>query len=104
MHDVVAARLSSDPALERVAQEAACGLAEPTERTRKRLELALEDAAEGDPVFAERLQQAVDEVQARSSAVDPGLGGYMVSGNTFEGPTAFVIGDRNQQDNHFGPR
>lgn len=30
-------------------------------------------------------------------------GGGAVSGNTFHGPTAIQVGDRNRQDNHFGP-
>ncbi|ROQ65212.1 hypothetical protein EDD95_8066 [Streptomyces sp. CEV 2-1] len=30
-------------------------------------------------------------------------GGGTASGNTFHGPTALQVGDRNRQDNHFGP-
>ena len=104
LHEVVASRLGSDPALERVVEEAALGMEEPTERTRQRLELALEDAAERDTVFAEALRQAVDQLHAVSRAVGANLGGNLVSGNTFNGPTAVVNGDRSRQDNYFGPR
>ncbi|MFJ1561545.1 hypothetical protein [Streptomyces mirabilis] len=99
LHDVVASRLGSDPALERVVQEADSGMEEPTERTRRRLELALEDAAERDTVFAEALRQAVDYVQAVSRAAGPGGGNV-----TYNGPTAVMNGDHNEQHNVFGPR
>ncbi|MFJ4091445.1 hypothetical protein ACIPYS_07655 [Kitasatospora sp. NPDC089913] len=65
---------------------------------RHRFEVLLEslDAREREEVAAEL---------RRLSAGMPGRGpaeGSTVSGNTFRGPTAFQIGDGNQQDNHFG--
>ncbi|MBD0671372.1 chromosome partitioning protein [Streptomyces sp. CBMA156] len=102
LHDVVLTRLGTEPALERMVEEAGSGLEEPTARTRQRLELALEDAAENDTDFAGTLRQAVEEVEAVKAAVDPGHGGPTVSGNTFNGPTAVMLGDHGRQDNHFG--
>ncbi|MDT0346043.1 hypothetical protein [Streptomyces litchfieldiae] len=57
--ELVRERLGQDPALRRAREEAAAGRAEPTERTRRRLADALEDAAERDPAFADALRRAV---------------------------------------------
>jgi len=99
LHDVVAARLGPDPALQRVAEEAGSGLEEPTERTRRRLTDSLEDAAERDPEFAAALAEAVAGVRAAEGTGDAGRA---VGGNTFNGPTAFQVGDHNTQTNTFG--
>ena len=104
LHDVVVSRLGSEPALERVIQEAASDLAEPTQRTRQRLQLALEDAAEHDTVFAEALRQAVEQVRTLPDASDPHIGKQIMSESTFNGPTALMIGDDNRQNNRFGPQ
>jgi hypothetical protein len=101
LHEVVSRKLGQDSALARLAEEAEEGREEPTGRTRQRLQLALEDAGEHDPDFAEALRQAVAQVQAASGP--GGGGGHAVSGNTFSGPTALQVGDHNRQDNHFGP-
>lgn len=97
VHEVIAARLGTDPALEQAMTEAVSGLQEVTGRTRTRLQLALEEQAEQDPAFARALQEAVASVQAAASP-----GARAVYGNTFNGPTAFVAGDRNRQDVRFG--
>jgi hypothetical protein len=60
-----------------------------------RFELLLEsvDDAERDRL-ADGLRALVEEVaESRGSGV---------SGNTFQGPTAFQVGNHNRQDNHFG--
>jgi hypothetical protein len=72
LHDLVSRRLGQDPALERAAEEAAGGQAEPSERTRRRLTDSLEDAAEHDPDFAGALQALLEQVQAARSAGLPG--------------------------------
>lgn len=53
---------------------------------------------------AEEREEAAAELR-RLAAGQPGpgpAGGTTVSGNSFHGPTAVQIGDRNRQDNHFG--
>lgn len=99
LHEVVSAKLGQDPALERAVEEAESGREELTERTRRRLTDALEDATERDTGFAEALRQAVSEIEAVSSGTG---GGGAVSGNTFLGPTAVQTGDHNRQENRFG--
>jgi hypothetical protein len=88
-----------EPALDRPREESESGLAEPTDRTRQRLEAALTEATEQDTEFAGLLRAAVEEVHAVLKAADPGHSGYTVSRATFNVPTAVVIG---RQDNHFG--
>ncbi|MFJ7911173.1 hypothetical protein [Kitasatospora sp. NPDC096204] len=102
LHEVVAVRLGTDPALERMIEEADSGLPEPTDRTRQRLRLALEEAAENDTGFAGTLREAVAEVQAAEAAAGPAHGGNTMTGNTFHGPTAIAVGDHSRQENHFG--
>lgn len=104
LHETVAARLGSDPALERTVEEAASGRAEPMPRTRQRLELALQDATGRDTAFADALAGIVAELQSLSRTADQAGGRNMVRENTFNAPTAIQTGDHNRQDNHFGPR
>ncbi|MFI1094141.1 hypothetical protein [Streptomyces sp. NPDC020917] len=82
LHALVARRLGPDASLTRVEEEAAAG-GELTPRTRQRLELALEDAVERDAVFAEALNQAVEEVRAAAGpgGVSAGDGGLAVGGD-----------------------
>ena len=100
VHEVVAARLGTDPALEQAMTEAASEQGEVTGRTRTRLQLALEEQAEQDPAFASALQEAVESVQAAASKAAPGA--RAVYGNTFNGSTAIQSGDHNTQTNTFG--
>ncbi|MBD0670211.1 chromosome partitioning protein [Streptomyces sp. CBMA156] len=102
LHRVVAARLGTDPALERMIEEAGSGTPEPTDRTRQRLQLALEEAVENDTGFAEALREAVAEVRSAESAAGAGPTGNTASGNTFHGPAAISMGDHSRQENHFG--
>ncbi|WP_280722006.1 hypothetical protein [Kitasatospora sp. MAA4] len=64
LHEVVSARLGPDPALERAQEEAEAGRDAPSERTRRRLIDAVEDAAERDPGFAQELARALAALQA----------------------------------------
>ncbi|SEO98873.1 hypothetical protein SAMN05216267_10657 [Actinacidiphila rubida] len=100
LHEVVAARLGGDPALERAEAEAGVDGPGLTDRTRLRLRLALEEAAEQDPAFQRELAEAVARIQAASQAAGPGA--RAVYGNTFNGPTALQIGDHTTQTNTFG--
>ncbi|WP_405996075.1 hypothetical protein [Streptomyces sp. NBC_00986] len=100
VHEVVAARLGKDPALEQAMVEAASEQGEVTGRTRTRLQLALEEQTEQDPGFAAELRKAVEGVQAAAAEAAPGA--RAVYGNTFNGPTAIQSGDHNTQHNTFG--
>jgi hypothetical protein len=99
VHSIVSQALGeNDPVLARVEQEAEDGREELSPRTRQRLQLALEDAAEQDPAFAAALAQALAEVRE----ADRQAGGHALTGNTFHGPTAIQVGDHNEQTNTFG--
>ncbi|WP_316529457.1 hypothetical protein [Kitasatospora brasiliensis] len=101
LHDVVTQRLGTDHALARLVEEAEDGRTEPTERTRQRLLLALEDEVERDTGFAETLLEAVTRVQAAETAASPAPGANTLTGITFNGPTAVLQGDGGHQENHF---
>ena len=62
-----------------------------------RFEMLLEGLSDAE---RERVARELNDIadQARQASA----GG--VSGNVFHGPTAFQVGNGNQQDNHFGPR
>ncbi|MFF5475435.1 hypothetical protein [Streptomyces achromogenes] len=102
LHDLVSRKLGQDPALERAAEEAGAGQAEPSQRTRRRLADSLEDAAERDQDFAQALQALVEELQAAAQALGGAGDGGVMHGNTFLGPTAVQNGHHNRQDNRFG--
>jgi hypothetical protein len=74
---LIDAKLGQDPALERAREEAGAGREALSERTRQRLELALEDAAERDNGFAEALERAVKECQTAAGA----MGAMSAAGN-----------------------
>ncbi|MEW1777109.1 hypothetical protein [Streptomyces sp. NPDC086777] len=84
LDDLVRRKLGEDTALQRLTLEAADGRDEPSERSRRRVQLALEDAAEQDLAFAEALERALRELQALSRGtgqVSAGGGGPAVGGN-----------------------
>jgi multidrug resistance efflux pump len=60
---IVMAKIGGDPALEQLTTEAA-DKGEASARTRVRVQLALEEAAEQDPGFAEQLRAALSQVEA----------------------------------------
>ncbi|MBC3840853.1 chromosome partitioning protein [Streptacidiphilus sp. 4-A2] len=74
LHDLVSEKLGEDPALHRLADEAGAGQEQPGDRTRQRVRLALEDAAEQDPGFREALERAVEQVRFLDRAA-PAMGG-----------------------------
>ncbi|MFJ9121904.1 hypothetical protein ACIRJO_41040 [Streptomyces sp. NPDC102394] len=88
LHDMVSRKLGRDPALDRLAQEAASGCETPSERTRQRVLLALEEAHTTDTGFAADLDQAVAHLQ--SLVPLPGsqpVGDHIeLHHNTFHGP------------------
>ncbi|MFE2103749.1 hypothetical protein, partial [Streptomyces sp. NPDC059468] len=88
LHDVVSRKLANDPALHQLTQEAASGRESPTDRTRQRVLLALEEADETDTVFASDLEQAVAHLQSlgRAPGSQPGGDHIEFHHNTFDGP------------------
>jgi hypothetical protein len=72
LHDVVAAKLGGDPALEKLRSEAGES-GEVGPRTQARVRLALEEAVEQDPAFAAEFEAAVAQVQAAQQGGTPAL-------------------------------
>lgn len=64
LHDLVSRKLGEDSALKKLAEEAETGRDQPSGRTQRRVQDALEEATEQDPGFAEALDQAVQQLQA----------------------------------------
>jgi hypothetical protein len=85
LHDLVSRKLSEDPALRKLAEEAATGQDQPSDRTRRRVHDALEEAAEQDPGFAAALDRAVKQqlqaLERPADAVSARDGGQAVGGN-----------------------
>jgi hypothetical protein len=67
LHTVIASKLGGDTALEKLRIEAG-GTGDVADRTRQRVQLALEDATEDDPAFANALDAAVQDVRAAEPA------------------------------------
>jgi hypothetical protein len=83
LHEVVAAKLGSDPALVRLDEEAAVS-GEVSDRTRRRVEDAVAQAAEEDPRFAASLQAvlaALIEAAPDNQATASGERSVIVAGN-----------------------
>ena len=94
LHNVVAAKLSADPALEKLEAEVSQGL-EPSERTLRRVQDAVTDAAEDDPDFATAIGTLLARLeQARDGAPS-------VAGVDLRGAKGVQLGDFNTQMNIF---
>jgi hypothetical protein len=93
LHDAIAAKLGTDPAVVKLDAEVSQGL-EPTERTLRRVNDAVEEASEEDPDFAALVQALVarlEEAAARS-----------VTGIDLRGAQGVQVGNFNTQTNTFG--
>ncbi|MEV4561571.1 hypothetical protein AB0K51_31950 [Kitasatospora sp. NPDC049285] len=64
LHELVDRMLGEDPAFRRLAEEAAAGRPQPSDRTRRRAQDALAEVAGQDPEFAAALDRAVAQVRA----------------------------------------
>lgn len=94
LHDAVAAKLGTDAALVKLDADVERGV-EPGERTLRRVQDAVEDAAEDDPDFAALLEELVARLQeasnnsSSSAAVD------------LRGARGVQVGNFNTQTNTF---
>ncbi|MGW5580543.1 chromosome partitioning protein [Micromonospora chokoriensis] len=66
LHDLVSDKLGDDPALAALEREAANGV--NNGRTQQRVQLAVEDAADADAAFADRLRTALRELSVAGGA------------------------------------
>jgi hypothetical protein len=62
-------KLGTEPAIEQIQDEAACGV--DNERTRLRAQLAIEDATERDEQFSNALRSLVEQIRAREGGATP---------------------------------
>ena len=69
--ELVRSKLGGDPAVRTLEIEAASE--QVTARSRTRVQLALEEAAEGDPVFARELAEAVEAAEGASGGTVSGV-------------------------------
>jgi hypothetical protein len=84
VYDLVAGKLGADPALGRLESEASADLDSPaavSDRTRQRVVLALEDALESDPAFANRLEELVSRLAGSGAAVSASGHGVAAGGS-----------------------
>lgn len=96
VRELVSGQLGDDPALARLEEEAETGQEEPSPRTRQRLHLALEDAADRDPVFAEALRQIIEELvelRTRAGTGGPSIGGSVTIQADHGSAAAWTMGD-----------
>ncbi|MFC8208878.1 hypothetical protein [[Kitasatospora] papulosa] len=81
VHELVSSALGGDPSLERAEQQAEAG--EVSERTRRRLADAVDEAADRDTAFASALQRAVEQLQEVAGAAIATGDGIAIGGNVF---------------------
>lgn len=94
LHDAIAGKLGTDLALVKLDADVAQGL-EPSDRTRRRVQDAVEEAAEHDPDFAAVLGELLARLeQARD-------GSASVAGIDLRGASGVQVGHFNTQTNTF---
>ena len=112
LHELVAGKLGGDPALTALERESAAGEVSP--RTRQRVQLSLEDAAESDEGFRARLDEVLAQVQTSDRQAGQGVavagdeGVAVVGGVSIraEGGSlaAWMVGNVNMGGDDVGPR
>jgi hypothetical protein len=95
LHDAVAAKLGTDPAVVRLDAEVSQGL-EPTDRALRRVNDAVEEAGEEDPDFAALIQALVARLEEARN------GSPSVAGIDLRGAQGVQVGNFNTQTNTFG--
>ena len=94
LHDAIAAKLGADPALVKLNADVAHGL-EPSDRTRRRVQDAVEEAAEGDPGFAAALEELLARLEEARN------GASSIAGIDLRGASGVQVGNFNTQTNTF---
>lgn len=102
VRDVVLTKLGGDSSVQKLETEVA-ETGEVSERTRKRVELALEDAVDDDAQFAEALKTALSEARTQGGAV-ASHGGIAVSGTAEAHGHGIAIGAVNRDVNFGQPQ
>ncbi|MGD0244858.1 MAG: hypothetical protein ABSB59_31645 [Streptosporangiaceae bacterium] len=94
LHEVIAAKLGTDPAIEKLEIEA-IESQQPSDRTIRRVNDAIEEAAEGDSQFAALLKAVLAELdQVRNGASS-------VAGIDLRNAQGVQVGNYNTQTNTF---
>jgi hypothetical protein len=94
LHDAISAKLGADPALGKLEDEVSQGL-EPSDRTLRRIQDAVEEAAEGDPEFGASIEALIARLEeARDGAPS-------VAGIDLRGAKGVQVGNLNTQTNTF---
>lgn len=94
LHKAIAAKLGDDPALEKLEDEVSQGL-EPTDRTLRRVQDAVEEATEEDPAFGATIEALLAKLEeARNGALS-------VVGVDLRGAKGVQVGNFNHQKNEF---
>jgi hypothetical protein len=94
LHDVVTEKLGLDPALAKLELEAPQGQ-QPNDRTLRRVQDAVEEAAEDDPQFKSVLESLLAKLEKASSG-DPS-----VAGIDLREAKGVQVGNHNMQTNTF---
>jgi hypothetical protein len=92
LHDVIAAKLGPDPALVKLEAEVSQG-AEPSDRTLRRVQDAVENAVEEDPGFGAVIEPLLARLAETSNSA------LFVSGIDLRGAKGVQVGNFNQQTN-----
>lgn len=79
LYELVAGVLGDEPSLVKLQQEGTVGI--ESERTRQRVKLAIEDAADADPEFAAELERVVADLRASDPHVAASGDGNVVAGH-----------------------
>jgi hypothetical protein len=93
LHDAVAAKLGTDPALVKLDADVEQGV-EPSERALRRVQDAVEDAVEGDPDFGALIEELVARLQEASNASS-------AAAVDLRGARGVQVGNFNTQTNTF---
>jgi hypothetical protein len=94
LHEAIAGKLGADPALGKLEDEVSQGL-EPSDRTLRRVQDAVEEAAEQDPEFGARIEVLLARLEKERD------GAQSVVGVDLRGASGVQVGDFNNQTNTF---
>lgn len=94
LHEAIASKLGTDPALVKLDADVARGT-EPSDRTLRRVQDAVEEAAEEDPGFAALVEELLARLEEERN------GAPSVAGIDLRGASGVQVGNHNTQTNTF---